>query len=79
MHVQVLLEQRGEWDSSTVVVMGDQSWRTKRNWVGTPQWTSEDQLASRGGQFDDRPAYIDKLRGQQVGATIDTRYEAIRT
>ena len=47
--------------------------------MGTPWWTAEDQLASQGGQFDDRPAYIVKLPGQQVGATIDTRYDAIRT
>ena len=78
-HVRALLEQRGEWDSSTVVIMGDHSWRTKAVWMGSSQWTSEDQQASQGGQFDDRPAYIVKLPGQQVGAVIDTRYQAIRT
>ena len=78
-HVRVLLEQRGEWDSSTVVVMGDHPWRTKLVWRGTPEWTAEDELASYGGKFDDRPAYIVKLPGQHVGATIDTRYKAIRT
>lgn len=78
-HVQALLDQRGEWDSSTVVVMGDHSWRTTIVWRGMPEWTPEDELASHGGKFDDRPGYIVKLPGQHVGATIDTRYKAIRT
>ena len=78
-HVRQLLDQRGEWDSSTVVVMGDHSWRTKIMWVGTPDWTAEDELASHGGQFDTRPAYIVKLPGQTSAATIDTPYKAIRT
>ena len=78
-HVRTLLDQRGEWDSSTVVVMGDHSWRTKSVWRGTPEWTAEDEMASQGGMFDDRPAYIVKLSGEHDGATIDTEYKAIRT
>ena len=78
-HVRALLERRGEWDSSTVVVMGDHPWRTKLIWRGTPEWTAEDELASHGGQFDDRPAYLVKLPGQRSGATIDSQYKAIRT
>ena len=78
-HVHDLLEQRGEWDSSTVVVMGDHSWRTKLMWVGTPAWTIEDETASQGGQFDDRPAYIVKLPNQQRPARVDAPFEAIRT
>jgi hypothetical protein len=57
-HVHLLLEQRGEWNSSTIVIIGDHSWRTKLVWVGSPEWTAEDQAASNGGEYDDRPAYI---------------------
>ena len=78
-HVRSLLEQRGEWDSSTVVVMGDHSWRTKLVWANSDGWTAEDQLASHGGQFDDRPAYIVKLPNELAGVTVDARFSAIRT
>jgi hypothetical protein len=78
-HVHQLLEQRGEWDSSAVIVMGDHSWRTKLVWMNTPLWTAEDQAASNGGQFDDRPAYIVKLPHQTTAARIDSRFAATRT
>jgi hypothetical protein len=42
-------------------------------------WTAEDQLASDGGKFDDRPAYIVKLPHQSQGARIDTPFPAVRT
>ena len=78
-HVRQVLEQRGEWDSSAVVVMGDHSWRTHSLWVGSPVWTAEDDVASRGGQFDDRPGYIVKLPHQAAGARIDSRFAASET
>ena len=78
-HVHLLLEQRGEWDSATIVIMGDHSWRTKLIWDGSPGWTAEDQTASNGGQFDDRPAYIVKLPHQNQAARIDTPFAAVRT
>ena len=55
------LEQRGEWDSSTILIMGDHSWRTAPIWVRDTHLDREEQKASDGGQFDDRPAYILKL------------------
>ena len=78
-HVHDLLEQRGEWNSSTVVVMGDHSWRTKLMWRAAPFWTAEDEAASQGGQFDDRPAYIVKLPNQQSRTEVDAPFQAIRT
>ena len=48
-------------------------------WSWTSAWTPEEQDASDGGQFDDRPAYILKLPHQQQPAHIDTPYPAIRT
>ena len=44
-----------------------------------PEWANEEQIASRGGQFDDRPAYIVKLPGQQTGDRIDAPFAALNT
>ncbi|HEX3966979.1 MAG TPA: sulfatase-like hydrolase/transferase [Edaphobacter sp.] len=76
-HVRSKLEQSGEWDTSTLVVMGDHSWRSM--WRDTPEWTEEEQIASQNGQFDDRPAYIVKLPEQHAGARIDVPFAAINT
>ena len=78
-HVRSTLEQSGQWDSSTIVVMADHSWRTKLMWEETPEWTTEEQMASRGGQFDDRPAYVVKLPEQHMGARIDAPFSAVNT
>jgi Sulfatase len=78
-HIRQVLEQRGEWDSSAILVMGDHSWRTQLEWVGSPEWTPEDEVASHGGQFDDRPAYVVKLPGQHAPARIDQPFAATRT
>jgi hypothetical protein len=78
-HVREVLQQRGEWDSSAVVVMGDHSWRTKLVWSWSPSWTPEDQAASHNGEFDDRPAYIVKLPGQHQTARIDAPFNALHT
>jgi len=77
--VRSTLQQTGEWDSSTIVLMGDHGWRTGILWQTSPDWTQEEESASLGGQFDDRPAYIVKLAGQQTGATIDTPFRAVET
>jgi hypothetical protein len=78
-HVRSLLQQKGQWDSSTIVIMGDHSWRTKLIWSSDASWTAEDQLASHGGQFDDRPGYIVKLPNQHQAALVNTPFKAIRT
>jgi hypothetical protein len=78
-HVHQFLEERGEWDSSAVIVMGDHSWRTQAIWTSSSQWTAEDQQASDGGKFDDRPGYIIKLPGQSEAARIDSRFAAVHT
>ncbi len=78
-HVRQVLEERKEWDAATIVVMGDHSWRTSLIWIDSVTWTDEDQAASKGGEFDDRPAYIVKLPYQQTPARIDETFSAIRT
>jgi hypothetical protein len=75
-HLRTQLEQRGEWDSSAILIMGDHSWRTQR-WF--PTWYPEEWKASDGAKFDSRPAYILKLPNQQQPAHIDTPYPAFRT
>jgi hypothetical protein len=78
-HVRSLLERKDQWDSSTIIVMGDHSWRTRLFWSALPQWTGEEQRASHGGQFDDRPAYVVKLPNQHIGSRIDTPFAAVNT
>ena len=80
--IRQTLEQTGQWDSSTIVVMGDHSWRTKQLWhLSKPgyAWAAEDDVASRGGQYDPRPAYLIKLPGQTTGDRIDTPYATVNT
>ncbi len=74
-HVRKELEANGTWDSTTLVIMGDHSWRIYSNSHLAP----EEQAASDGGHFDDRPAYIVKLAHQSTPARIDTRFAALRT
>jgi Sulfatase len=78
-HVRDLLQRRGEWDSSAVVIMGDHSWRTSLVWSKDEQWTPEEEVASHGAQFDDRPGYIVKLPQQQQTSRIDAPFKAIHT
>lgn len=78
-HVRTLLEAEGQWDSTAVVIMGDHSWRTKMIWSASPVWTKEDALASRGGRFDDRPAYVVKMPGQATPVQVTGRFSAVET
>jgi len=79
--MRAALQQTGQWDSSTVVVMGDHSWRTMiwRSPAYLDAWTPEDESASHGGQYDERPAYIVKLPGQTTEARVDTPYSSVNT
>src|SRR5260370_14326243 len=66
-HVRKELEKNGTWDSTTLVLMGDHSWRISRGADLSP----EERAATDGGQFDDRPAYIVKLAHQTTHARIE--------
>jgi arylsulfatase A-like enzyme len=74
-HVRKELEDNGTWDSTTLVLMGDHSWRIS----GPAGLSPEERTASDGGQFDDRPAYVVKMAHQTTPARIDTRFAALRT
>jgi hypothetical protein len=78
-HLRSTLEQSHEWNSSTIVIMGDHSWRTELIWRSSPGWTKEDEIASHGGRFDDRPTYIVKLPQQHEGVRIETPFSALNT
>jgi hypothetical protein len=76
------LEQTGQWDSSTVVVMGDHSWRTQQLWHLSKiefRWAQEDELASHGGQYDPRPVYMVKLPNQTSAVRLDTPFPTVNT
>ena len=80
--LRATLEETGQWDSTTVVVMGDHGWRTTQLWR-VPQidyaWSKEDEQASHGGDFDGRPAYLVKLPGQTVGSRVDIPFHSVNT
>ena len=74
-HVRKELEENGTWDSTTLVLMGDHSWRVSRG----ADLSLEERAATDGGRFDDRPAYIVKLAHQNTPARIETQFAALRT
>jgi hypothetical protein len=78
-HVRELLERNNQWDPTTVIVMGDHSWRTSTIWKDSMTWTDDDEAASHGGEFDPRPAYIVKLPNQKSAARIDKPFSAVST
>jgi hypothetical protein len=78
-HVRELLERNNQWDPTTLIVMGDHSWRTSTIWKDSMTWTDEDEAASHGGEFDPRPAYIVKLPNQKSPARIDKPFSAVST
>ena len=78
VHIEDMLMRHNEWTTSAIVLMGDHSWRPDL-WRTLPGWTAEDEAASDGGKFDDRPAYVVKLPGEHVGTSMDTPFEAIQT
>ena len=78
-HVRALLETTHEWNTSTVLVTGDHSWRTALIWKQAGDWTTDEERASNGGRFDDRPAYILKLSGQKSGQRFDSPFHALET
>lgn len=73
------LDTQGAWDSSTVLLMGDHSWRTITHWKGTRGWTAEDQMASHNGGYDPRPVFLLKLAGQHTAATWDRPFPTVNT
>jgi len=78
-HIRSRLEESDQWNSSTIVLMADHSWRTKMFWRDSAEWTEEEQKASHGGAFDDRPMYMVKLADQREGARFVAPFAAVNT
>jgi len=78
-HIHLLLDQQHQWGSTTLIVMGDHSWRTRLIWADSATWTEEDAAASHNGEFDDRPAFIVKLPEQQTHGRIDQPFDLLHT
>ncbi len=77
--VRAQLEVKGLWDETNLLVTGDHSWRTATVWANSAHWTAEEQAASHGGVYDERPAYLLKLANQKAPSAISTRFNAVRT
>jgi len=78
-HIIHILKLSNQWNSSTIVLMGDHGWRTQQIWAHTFGWTKEDELASHGGQYDSRPVYLVKLPNQTTPAHIDIPFQTVNT
>jgi Sulfatase len=78
-HIHQLLDQQHQWDSTTIIIMGDHGWRTSLIWMKSPTWTEEDAAASNNGEFDDRPAYIVKLPNQHTSSHINQPFSILHT
>ena len=78
-HLRQTLQQQHEWDDATILIMGDHSWRTQLIWESEPDWSAEEQRASHGGKFDDRPFFALKLPHQQTPASISSTVHALDT
>ena len=48
-------------------------------WSNVTDWTHEEEVASDGETFDDRPAYLVKAPYQKTGARIDLPFNAVDT
>jgi hypothetical protein len=74
--VLAVLKASPRWDSTTLIVEGDHSWRIDAwNWL--PAWTDEDDAASRG-VFDTRPALIVHQARQSQPETVTSTWPLIQ-
>jgi hypothetical protein len=64
-----ILETQPRWASTTLIVQGDHSWRTKM-WRPLPGWSAEDERISHGGEWDPRPLLMIHTPGQQSPQSI---------
>jgi hypothetical protein len=78
-HLRSVLERQGAWDRTTLVVMGDHSWRSTFVWSQSEHWTDEEEEASDDETFDKRPACLVKLAGQHAPLRLDETFEMVRT
>jgi prepilin signal peptidase PulO-like enzyme (type II secretory pathway) len=59
-----ILQAQPRWATTTLIVQGDHSWRTKM-WRPLSGWSAEDERISHGGAWDPRPLLMIHAAGQQ--------------
>lgn len=66
------IQNSGAADRTTLIVSSDHGWRV---WMWRHQigWTPEDEVASGGGKFDDRPMLMVSFPGEQHSGVISRR------
>ncbi len=68
-HILAEIAQSPDADRTVLVLSSDHSWRTWL-WRGRFDWTTEEELASRHGQFDPRPMLMVRFPGQTKADTV---------
>jgi membrane-anchored protein YejM (alkaline phosphatase superfamily) len=69
------IENTSSASRTAVIVCSDHSWRVPL-WRPTPQWSREEQIASKG-RFDQRAVLMIRDPGQQSGIDITRPFELI--
>lgn len=64
------LQKSGTADRTTLILSSDHGWRVWM-WRNNIGWTHEDELASGGGKFDDRPMLMVHFPGEEHASVID--------
>ena len=77
-HLRQVLESTGQWDSTTLVIMGDHGWRWPY-WKNIQGWQPEDEHAHGDAAADLRPAYLVKLPAEQQPAVLHQPFSAVNT
>jgi len=71
-----VLQASPRWPETTVIVMGDHSWRLGL-WEYHDGWTAEDERAS-GGAFDPRPALLIHMAGQTTAGRATQEFSLLK-
>ena len=77
-HLRQQLEATGQWDRTTLVLMGDHGWRWN-HWDQMNAWQAEDVQARGDLPSDLRPAWFIKLPGQTQGTRNTAPFAAVNT
>ena len=70
------LEASPRWKSTTLIVMGDHSWRVGM-WNSRPGWSARNEQLSRG-HFDPRPVLLIHKPGQGSNQTVSDSYPMLQ-
>lgn len=71
------LQQSPQWRDTSVVICGDHSWRVP-TWRKSRYWSAEDEAASNGEVFDQRPMIMVHQAGETMPATVNAPFSLLR-